>query len=193
MSHPEPSNLSTFRLSLEVRLRACTEADLPALEWGDQYTHHRELIHEAFGRQRRGELAMIVADAGSFPIGQVWVDLHRRRARGAGLLQAVRVLPWLTGRGVGAQLVGAAEQLLRTRGFAAAEIFVETENVRARRLYERLGYVVVDRIREAYTYTPPGGDRERIALDEWILRKTLASDAGDGPDGGPPVPTEATR
>ena len=67
-------------LPLKLRIRRCTEPDLPLLEWFGLYTCHREIIHEAFRRQEIGETLMLVAEANRFPAGQVWIDLARERA-----------------------------------------------------------------------------------------------------------------
>ncbi|HEU4628133.1 MAG TPA: GNAT family N-acetyltransferase [Gemmatimonadaceae bacterium] len=163
---------------LTVRIRRCREEDLPRLEWFGLFTHHRAIIREAFERQRAGDNVMLVGDAGGFPVAQAWIDLARLHAERVGLLWAVRVLPALQGLGLGSRLIGAAETVLRRLGYVAAEIGVEKENPGARRLYERLGYVVVREGREAYAYTTPAGVTERVGLDEWFLRKRLAPVAG---------------
>jgi ribosomal protein S18 acetylase RimI-like enzyme len=54
-------------------------------------------------------------------------------------------------------MIAEAEDAAAVRGFAIAEIGAETDNPRARALYERLGYKLID---------------ERDG--EWILRKILA-------------------
>lgn len=104
-----------FELVLPVRLRACTAADLPALECGGAFTHHRALIAAAFRRQQAGAVVMIVAEAGRALAGQLWVDLERRRAAGAGFLWALRVAPWIEGRGLGTRLLAAGERVVRAR------------------------------------------------------------------------------
>lgn len=173
-----------FELTVPVRLRACVEADLPALECGGAFRHHRQLIEEAFARQRAGEVVMIVAEVGRALAGQVWVDLVRRRAEGAGYVWALRVAPWVEGRGLGTRLLGAAERVIAEAGLGAAHLGVEVGNAGALRLYERLGYARVARIAERYGYSPPDGARETVELDEWVLRKWLR--AGAGAVGGEP-------
>jgi ribosomal protein S18 acetylase RimI-like enzyme len=162
-----------FALSLEGEVRVCAEADLEALEWHGMFTPHRALIRDAFARQQRGEVVMLVADIGGFPAGQVWIDLDRRADAGVGYLWALRVLPVLYGKGVGTRLVAAAEGVLRDRGFDLAEIGVETENTGARRLYERLGYRVVREEHGSYEYDTPDGEHFLVPMDEWILQKPL--------------------
>jgi ribosomal protein S18 acetylase RimI-like enzyme len=176
------TEVERFEARVPVRLRVCREDDLGALEWHGAFTHHRELIADAFLRQRRGEVVMLVADVGGWPVAQAWVDLTRMAAEGAGLVWAVRVIGALQGAGLGTRLVAAAERIVASRGLTAAEIRVEVENALALRLYERLGYRVSGRVRETYGYAPPDRPREEITVDEWILRKAVGRDRSVGPE-----------
>jgi ribosomal protein S18 acetylase RimI-like enzyme len=179
------AELARFEARGPVAIRPCAAEDLPALEWRGAFTHHRELIAEAFARQRRGEVVMLVADVVGWPVGQAWVDLTRLAAEGAGMIWAVRVADALRGSGIGTRLLAAAERVIAARGLAAAEVRVELRNADARRLYERLGYRLAGRVQETYGYTPPGGAREELALDEWVLRKPLRGAAGRGAEARP--------
>jgi GNAT superfamily N-acetyltransferase len=157
-----------------VTIRRCTDQDLEGLEWYGLFSAHREIIHAAFDAQRRGDGLMLVADVHGFPAGQVWIDLVRRRAKRVGVLWAVRVYPFLCSLGIGRQLVESAEQALRALGYLWSELGVERDNPDARRLYERLGYVVHGEARAAFTFTPPWGDVPvTVELDEVVMRKQL--------------------
>jgi ribosomal protein S18 acetylase RimI-like enzyme len=162
-----------FEVTAEVVLRRARREDLRPLEWFGRYTPHREIIRSAFEAQERGENLMLLAEMNGFPIAQAWVDLERGAERGIGLLWAVRVLPPLRGLGLGSRLIRAAEAALRERGFRCAEIGVEKGNTAARRLYERLGYRVHRELEEEYEFTPPGGTRVTVPVDEWMMRKPL--------------------
>lgn len=174
---PGPETFDRFTRSLEVTIRACREEDLPGLEWFGMFTPHREIIREAYRMQERGENLMLVAEANGFPVAQAWINLVARASLGAGLLWAVRVFPALRGMGIGSRLLSAAEEALRRRGVAHADIGVEKENEGARRLYERVGYRVLGEEYEEYEYTPPEGESPvRVPVDQWILRKSLVND-----------------
>ncbi len=164
----------TFTVALPVAIRRCEEEDLSELEWFGQFAEHRTIIREAFVRQQRGDNVMLVADVRGAPVGQVWVDLARKRQEATGVLWAVRVFPWLRRLGIGTRLMRAAEALLRARGFERAELGVEKENEAARRFYERLGYRQVGARQNVFSYTTPAGESVRVLLDEWVLRKPLA-------------------
>jgi ribosomal protein S18 acetylase RimI-like enzyme len=172
-----PAEAHRFALTLDVVIRPAARGDLDALEWYGQFTAHREIIDQAFARQERGENLMLLAVANDFPVGQAWVDLTVRADEGAGVLWAVRVFPFLQGLGLGARLLATAEESLRERGFAFAEIGVEKDNAGARRLYERAGYRLHRELLEEYEVTGPDGTRVRVPVDQWMLRKDLR--AGD--------------
>jgi ribosomal protein S18 acetylase RimI-like enzyme len=157
-----------------VTIRRCAEQDLPGLEWYGRFSPHREIIRSAYDAQCRGDGHMLIADVNGFPAGQVWIDLARYRAQRIGVLWAVRVYPFLCSLGIGRRLVEVAEQRLRELGYVGAELGVERDNPDARRLYERLGYVIEREARVAFSYTPPwGGAPVTEKLDQLIMRKRL--------------------
>lgn len=168
----DPPPLDRCFVRFEVVVRLCREDDLEKLEWYGRFREHREIIRDAFERQRRGENLMYLAVTNRFPVGQVWADLMRG-GRGGALFWAFRVFPLMRGKGVGRRLLAVAERDLARRGVREVEIGVEKDNLRARRLYERLGYQFDHELKESYEYTTPDGERVRIPVDEWMLRKDL--------------------
>lgn len=151
----------TFTVCLNVVIRPCREADLPALEWFGLFAPHRQLIRRVFEQHRRGEALMLVAEVNGEASGQLWIDMQRHKEERIGEIWAVRILPCLQRLGIGTRLIAVAETLLLERGFEQAQLAVETDNPAARRLYERLGYVL------AGTTTPDDG------RTQWVLAKTL--------------------
>ena len=81
-----------FTIALQLTIRACRETDLPDLEWFGLLTEYRQIITNAFQRFQKGEIMMLVAEANHFPVGQVWIDLTKRRQDAIGVLWALRVL-----------------------------------------------------------------------------------------------------
>jgi hypothetical protein len=73
-----PSQFS-FAITLEITIRESVAADLPCLEWYGLFSEHRELIQEAYRRQRNSEVLMLQADLNGFPVGQLWLDLARKK------------------------------------------------------------------------------------------------------------------
>jgi len=161
------------RLRVRVEFRLAREDDLAALEWFGEFSSQRELIADAFARQQRGELLMLLATIGGFPVGQIWIDLVRRQHEQVGILYALRVFFFLRGSGIGRVLVRAAEMELRKRGFTTAEIGAEKDNPRARALYERLGYTVNSERSDPLAYRTPDGRWVETTVDQWILTRNL--------------------
>lgn len=165
---------STFSFNLDVTFRYCRREDLRDLEWFGMFYAHRQLIEEAFARQVAGENLMLLAEANRFPIGQVWIDLAKKRAQRTGLLWALRVLPVFQGQGLGTRLIAEGEAILRNRGFSCAEITVEKDNPQAKKLYLRLGYKVTGSQVERWDYVTPEGQHVQGESDQWVLQKELA-------------------
>ena len=160
-------------ICFDVSFRRCRESDLAALEWHGLFTAHRRIIRMAFLRQKRGRNLMLVADANGLPIGQIWIDWTRSRRPSTAMFWAFRVLPWFQGRGIGVKLLEFAEETVRRKKFRAVELGVEKHNLRAARLYERLGYKRVGELKEEFWSVQPDGRRIRHKLDEWLMRKQL--------------------
>jgi ribosomal protein S18 acetylase RimI-like enzyme len=160
-------------ISLELHTRLCGEGDLAALEWYGMYTHHREIIADAYRRQLACENDMLICELAGFPVAQVWIDLSKRRSERIGVLWALRVFPFLRGRGIGSTLLARAENRLRARQFVGAEVGVEKTNTAARRLYERRGYRSIGSVCERYSYVSNGARVDAVA-DQWLLRKPLS-------------------
>jgi ribosomal protein S18 acetylase RimI-like enzyme len=143
----------TARVTVEVSIREIADADLAGFH--DWYGYERdESFRRSLQRHKSGEIVYLVADVRGRPVGHLGVDLVR--VRGAAHLWQFGVLPALQSHGIGTAMIGYAEEAAAAHGFRVAEIGAETHNPRARALYERVGYSLVE---------------ERDG--EWILRKKL--------------------
>ena len=165
----------SFSVSMKITIRMCERNDLRNLEWFGLFTPHREILRSVFNRHLRGDNVMLIADVNTFPIGQVWIDLKKKRMESTGVLWALRVLPWLQKLGIGTRLIIAAEELLRHQGFTYSEIGVEIKNPRAKKLYERLGYSPIGRVVEEYSFKTPDGVTMHVQVDQFLMRKQLLS------------------
>lgn len=166
--------IESFALTLAIQIRRCQAEDLSNLDWFGLLADHREMVQMAYERQLRGENVMLMADLSGLPVGQVWIDLVRKKQEAAGVIWALRVLPWLRNRGLGRRLVAAAETQILAHGLALAEVGVELNNPNARRLYERLGYQGTRRAREEYVLINNQGQPIPMCADLWLMRKELA-------------------
>jgi len=84
------------------------------------------------------------------------------------------VLPALRGLGFGTALWLAAHQLCVARGASYASLDVDVANVESRRLYERLGYVVLGPHEHGWVARDVSGEiTGRGAADTWLMRCNL--------------------
>ncbi len=128
---------------MPVSVRDLLPRDLPACTWSGSATHLRHVEGELV-RAAAGEVDYLaVCTPVDLPVAIGGIDYQV--SEGAGTLWQLAVLPALQSRGLGTLLVRAAERRIRDRGRSRAELAVEENNVRARALYERLGYVAYGR------------------------------------------------
>lgn len=167
-------SVDAFSVSIDVIIRPCRAGDLPTLEWFGLFSPDRQIIRNTYDAQLCGDSIMLIAEVNSEPAGQIWIDLTRRNIDSTGVLWALRVFPCLQNLGIGTRLFNAAQRILEQRRFARAELGVERSNIRARQLYERLGYKLVQT-----RWTPTGqvtNDLVPVCVpsDQLLMRKNLA-------------------
>lgn len=109
-----------------------------------------ELVKYLEGWGRRGD-AGVVAQDGDAPAGAAWYRLFRTGDRGDGIIAerdvpelAIAVGPEHRGRGIGGDLLAALARRARSDGYRRLMLSVDPRNVRACRLYERLGFTLVE-------------------------------------------------
>lgn len=163
-------------ITATVQVRVAARADLDDLEWHGMFTAHRALIDEAFARQERGNVLMLVSELGGFPVGQIWIDFVRT-STAAARLWAFRVMPGLQRLGIGSGLLRVAERAVARRGLASVELGCEKHNTRARRFYQKRGYVVTCEQLERYSYQTPAGTHIEATSDQWIMHKLVGESA----------------
>lgn len=145
-----------------LTLRAMTAAEFGA--WQDEIAHAYadEQVSagtwsaaEALERSRRANAELLPRGAdtprmlflravvGDTPVGRVWIGLdHPRGTADCAFLFDVELLEEHRGRGLGRELLRAAEEVVRQRGTAALELNVFGANTRAVHLYRSAGYTV---------------------------------------------------
>jgi ribosomal protein S18 acetylase RimI-like enzyme len=116
------------------------QAYLDAMTIEADAARRRETFQPAGGRSTN----LVAVDANGDVVG--WASLGPLRGPGtqeprAGELYALYVKPVLIGSGVGRALLDAAHEHAAARGFRAVSLWVLRDNRRARRFYERAGYV----------------------------------------------------
>ena len=128
----------------EVEIRPARQADLALLvsTFGEP-----DFFTDRLARQLAGLGVLLTAWSAGEPLGDVYVWLEpadepevREYLPGVPLLNHVEVEAGHRNRGIGSELVRAAEDLLVARGHEQVALAVRTDNLDALRLYERLGY-----------------------------------------------------
>jgi len=149
-----------------ITIRPATAADMPFLwrmlfesafttdevraAWRSDPQPPPELVKYLEGWGRRGD-AGVVAQDGDITAGAAWYRLFRAGDRGDGII-AERDVPELAiavereyrGRGIGGDLLAALAQRARNDGHQRLMLSVDPRNVPARRLYDRLGFTLVE-------------------------------------------------
>jgi len=164
----------------EFIIRPLREEELPALEWDGEYAHFRHLFRQSFEEMQLGQRVMLVATAaGSGALaGQVFIQFissDPKYADGAsrGYLYALRVKPEYQNRGLGRQLIQAAEEQLRGRAMQVSTIGVAKDNLHAQRLYERMGYQIVGEDPGRWTYVDHHGRLREVNEPSWLMAHVL--------------------
>lgn len=91
--------------------------------------------------------------------------IFERLSPKVGIIVTIDVTPELQGRGIGAKLVGAVSKLAERSGLRWIILQVSTENLVARRFYEKQGYVVTRLLKGYYQ------GRE----DAWEMKRKLVN------------------
>jgi ribosomal protein S18 acetylase RimI-like enzyme len=167
MSHSRPKPRPVFTL------RELSPADERALEW-----HGGPDLRSFYQNQTRahqaGKIHVLIA-AGEyegqkdFPIGQAAIFWQGKPTHPQiPDIQSLRVHPHFRGAGIGSRLVRACEEYSRRKGHERISLSVALDNHRARRLYERLGYVVAGpNYSDVWFYTDAKGQTVRV--EETVL------------------------
>lgn len=168
----------TMTVHLPIVVRVAVPDDLSKLEWFGQYAHFRRVFRRTFQEQQQGRRVMLIADCNDFPIGHIFVLLRSKRfSVGDGdpraYLYSLRVMDMFRGQGIGTRLIAEAEIVICKRGIPWAMIAVAKQNLRARQLYERLGYQIVADDAGQWTFTDHLGKRRFVSEPSWVLEKRI--------------------
>ncbi len=128
-------------IQARLQIRLATEPDLRPLEWHGG-RDLRSFYQEVWQKHRAQELRYLVADFNGYPIGQVLILWSGKPSHPHFPdVQSLRVHPAFRGLGVGSRLLEAAENCARENRHSQLGLSVSVENPKARKLYERCGYL----------------------------------------------------
>jgi ribosomal protein S18 acetylase RimI-like enzyme len=147
-----------------MHIRPAVEDDIPhliQLHGQRDEGHYRGVLKE----MSRAESVLLVAENEGKIIGQVTLRYYGTRHISFPVILDLRVSAEARGQGVGSELIAICEHLAGLKGFNVIGITVNpTLNPRARRLYERLGYVP--------TGQPEYLDGQIAGQENWIIDMT---------------------
>ena len=161
-----------------LAIRPAVETDLAGLEWDGEYRRYRPVFRRAFEEMQQGRRILLVATAGGAIVGQVFIQLWSAETQYAdgisrGYLYALRVRPGWQKQGLGTQLIAAAEEALRARGYRTAVIAAGKDNSGALRLYERLGYGIIAEDPGVWYFHDVNGQQQSVEEPCWVMEKSL--------------------
>jgi [ribosomal protein S18]-alanine N-acetyltransferase len=131
------------------RVRAARPDDLEALLALEAVFPTDRLDRRAFRRSLASptiDVLVVESDGRVAGYGMI----HRRSGSAAARLTSIAVAPDAAGRGLGRQLLAAAEAAARTRGCSRMRLEVRADNGPAQRLYGRAGYRRVETVVDYY-------------------------------------------
>ena len=167
----------TSILEEQVIIRQAVKRDLPALEWGGEFSHFRHIFAEAYRLQELGDVIMWVVDLPEFGlIGQLFIQLYGPNQIQSSKVKyayiyGFRIRPDFRGQGIGSRLLNCVETDLLKRGFKRISLNVARDNEAARRLYEREGYMVVAPEPGIWSYLDEKGKRRFVNEPAWRMEK----------------------
>lgn len=162
-----PSEMPS-EMTSDIAIRAAAPGDvdflaamlLEAANWrGDDHSLSPEslrrepsLWHYLDGWQRPTDFGVVALDTAGHPAGAAWARILPATDPGYGFVSelipeiGMAVAARFRSRGIGGLLLRSLMEAAVERGYSALSLSVERGNERARRLYENLGFVVVDRV-----------------------------------------------
>jgi len=176
---PTPADEKPQLKLTDFVIRPITTADLRALEWDGAYTNYRRLYADLVRDARSGRVLMwmIESPLGEM-IGQVFVMLRSNQSsiadgKNRAYVFAFRIKPAWRNRGIGRYLMQFVEDDLYQRGFRTVTLNVAKDNLRAQRLYQRLGYQVFGSSPGVWSYKDHLGRIRHVNEPAWRMSKTL--------------------
>jgi GNAT superfamily N-acetyltransferase len=172
---------------LHVQIRPLAATEIRLLEWHLAFDWAASGKHrQRFERQEVGEVVYLVAWYDDAPVGHVllkWqgpTNPELATPRDCPDLEDLFVSPVLRSRGIGSQLLAAAESLAVQRGCSRIGLAVDVANSRARALYRRRGYRKVGRGTFVNRWSWLGRDGQKAWSEETCIYLVKDWGAGEG-------------
>jgi ribosomal protein S18 acetylase RimI-like enzyme len=146
-----PATRADLSFLWEMLFESAFTTDEARAAWRADPQRPQELVKYLDGWGRPGDAGVLAEDGEGARVGAAWYRLFGAADRGDGVLAlrdgpelAIAVAPGHRGRGIGGDLLTSLARRAADAGYARLLLSVDPENGRARRLYERAGFVYVD-------------------------------------------------
>ena len=146
-----PATIADIPFLWDMSFEAAFIPDDERAAWRGAPEPPAELVKYLDGWGRRGDAGVVAEDTDGTALGAAWYRLFAESDRGNGILAprdvpelSIAVVPEHRGRHIGRDLLAALAETARVDGYRHLMLSVDPANVRAVRLYERMGYVHVD-------------------------------------------------
>lgn len=173
-----PEYTTPFDLE-DLIIREVVKEDLPALEWGGEFTKYRRMYAGIYRDSLSDRNIMwVITLPNSEIIGQAFVmfksvDWDAADGETRAYIFAFRIKPHWRNQGVGSHLMSFIEGDLRKRGYKYATLNVAKNNLDALRLYKHLGYKITGSRSGIWSYRDHEGNLQNVNEPSWRMMKNL--------------------
>ena len=122
--------------------------EIESIGWSGTQMHLDNVLAE-LGRVAAGEVEYLTLRADGLPVAKGGIDFAKEP--GAGVIWQLATHPQLQGLGLATRLIGGLESRAARRGVLRVRLGVETQNLRALRLYKHLGYETIGESEASWT------------------------------------------
>lgn len=164
----------------KIKIRHIMKDDLPALEWNGEFRHFRKVYADAYQRVLNGlSLIWVLELPDTGIIGQLFVQLKCDRpeladGKNKAYMYAFRIQPVFRSQGFGERMMQVIQNDLWQRGFKTLTLNVAKDNLRAQKLYLRLGFAITADEPGNWSYPDDRGIWQQVHEPAWRMEKYLS-------------------
>jgi len=156
----------------EHEIRSATLADLDKITWSSNDLKGEYYIKK-WAQKEQGKLDMYVAIIDDFPIGYIWLDWTKLAQKNSGEISSFAILEPFRSKGIGRSMMAEMENILLQKGLKVSQTGFNKENLRAGKLYQKLGYKIIGDTQSSGVYTLSSGEKVNYFEDCWVMTKAL--------------------
>ncbi len=158
-------------LDTEFEIRSAIDTDIPMLtyllsNWSSYY-------QDKWKQKLENKLDIFVATINDLPIVNLLLDWTKYADQNTAQISSFMVLSPFRNLGIGTVMMDFAEKVIIQKNLKIAQTGAYKTNLKAKKLYERLGYELTGEQQGTLQYTTESGKIETKYEDCWILQKKL--------------------